>query len=198
MRRCDLNYFENAKKHYKTITKHRHEVIQNCFRAGIGFQGLFHDLSKYNPIEFIPGVLYYQGDRSPNELERETIGYSKAWLHHKGRNKHHYEHWNDYNTKTKRMEGIEMPTKYFVEMVCDRIAASKIYYGEDYRNDAPLKYFLGRKDGMLINENTKRELEKVLVMLAEQGEARTFSYLRKKVRAEQNEKADQFSRTWFR
>ena len=72
-----MNYFENAKKHFKTITRHRHEVIKNCFRAGIGLQGLFHDLSKYSPAEFIPGMLFYQGDRSPNESERETYGYSK-------------------------------------------------------------------------------------------------------------------------
>ena len=84
-----MNYFENAKKHFKTITRHRHEVIKNCFRAGIGLQGLFHDLSKYSPAEFIPGMLFFQGDRSPNESERETYGYSKAWMQHKGRNKHH-------------------------------------------------------------------------------------------------------------
>ncbi len=71
-----MGYFQNAKKHFKTVTRHRHEVIRNCFRAGIGFQGLFHDLSKYMPAEFIPGVKYYQGDRSPNEMERETIGSS--------------------------------------------------------------------------------------------------------------------------
>ena len=71
-----MNYFENAKKHFKTITRHRHEVIKNCFRAGIGLQGLFHDLSKYSPAEFIPGMLFFQGDRSPNESERETYGYS--------------------------------------------------------------------------------------------------------------------------
>ncbi|WP_407445075.1 DUF5662 family protein, partial [Fibrobacter sp.] len=42
-------------RHFYTITKHRHEVVRLCFRAGIGFQGLFHDLSKYSPTEFIPG-----------------------------------------------------------------------------------------------------------------------------------------------
>ena len=47
-------------RHFITITKHRNEVV--CpfrFKAGIGFQGLFHDLSKYSPTEFIPGAKYY-------------------------------------------------------------------------------------------------------------------------------------------
>ncbi len=192
------NYLENAKKHFLTVTRHRHKVIVNCFRAGIGFQGLFHDLSKYGPTEFIPGIMYYQGDRSPNEREREIRGYSKAWLHHKGRNKHHYEHWNDYNAISKKIEGVEMPTRYFVEMVCDRIAASKIYYGENYTNKEPLNYYLGRKNKILINKNTAQELEKVLRMLAVYGEAKTFSYLRKKIRKSRNEKAQELTNYWIR
>ena len=174
-----INYFSNAKKHFKTITRHRHEVIKNCFKAGIGIQGLFHDLSKYSPTEFIPGMLYFQGDRSPNEKERETIGYSRAWLHHKGRNKHHYEFWTDYNSTTKSFEGVKMPTKYFVEMVCDRIAASKIYHGADYKDSDPLNYYRGRKGHILIHPDTAAELEHVLEILACYGEKKTFAYLRK-------------------
>mgnify|MGYP006938595370 CR=1 FL=1 len=45
---------------------------------------MMHDLSKYSPSEFIPGVKYYQdGHRSPNNAQREDEGVSKAWLHHK-------------------------------------------------------------------------------------------------------------------
>lgn len=43
-------------KHFITITKHRHRVMLHCFKAGIPFQGLTHDLSKYSPTEFIPGA----------------------------------------------------------------------------------------------------------------------------------------------
>ncbi|HAQ52086.1 MAG TPA: catalase, partial [Lachnospiraceae bacterium] len=75
-------------KHYKTITRHRHLVMKGCFEVGLYKQGLLHDLSKYNPIEFIPGALYYKGTESPNNSERRKKGYSSAWLHHKGRNKH--------------------------------------------------------------------------------------------------------------
>ena len=86
-------------KHFLTITNHRHKVIANCARAGILWQGLRHDLSKYSPTEFIPGAKFFQGDRSPNEKEREIYGSSRAWMHHKGRNRHHYEYWNDYNPR---------------------------------------------------------------------------------------------------
>lgn len=167
-------------KHFRTITKHRHAVIKHCFKAGIGFQGLFHDLSKYTPTEFIPGVIYYQGTRSPNEGEREAIGYSKAWMHHKGRNKHHFEYWTDYDFKTKQMVGMPMPDKYIKEMFCDRVAASKIYQGDKYTDDSSLKYFeMGRnRRATLIHEQTSKKLEYLLIMLAEKGEKETFKYIR--------------------
>ena len=119
-------------KHFITITKHRHAVIRHGYKAGIFFQSLFHDLSKYSLSEFISGAKYYKGTKSPNEMEREIFGYSKAWLHHKGRNKHHFEYWFDYNPNTKRNEPVKMPIKYVKEMFCDRVAASKIYQGKNY------------------------------------------------------------------
>lgn len=78
-----------AIEHFKTITHHRHLVQQYCFRLGLYYQGLTHDLSKYSPSEFWRGVKYYQGYRSPNDAERRENGVSLAWLHHKGRNRHH-------------------------------------------------------------------------------------------------------------
>lgn len=167
-------------KHFKTITKHRHAVILHCFKAGIGFQGLFHDLSKYSLTEFIPGAIYFQGTRSPNEGERETIGFSKAWMHHKGRNKHHFEYWTDYDHNTKKMQGMPMPDKYIKEMFCDRVAASKIYQGSNYSDDSSLKYFEWGRDrrATLIHEETSRKLEFLLKMLADKGEKETFKYIR--------------------
>lgn len=167
-------------KHFNTITKHRHAVIANCFRAGIGFQGLFHDLSKYSLTEFIPGAIYYQGTRSPNEGEREAIGFSKAWMHHKGRNRHHFEYWTDYDKVTKQMVGMPMPDKYIKEMFCDRVAASKIYQGKNYTDASGLIYFEnGRpRRGTIIHEETSNKLEFLLKMLADKGEDYTFKYIR--------------------
>lgn len=165
--------------HFKTITKHRHEVIKNSYKAGILWQGLRHDLSKYSLEEFRMGIKYYQGTRSPNEAEREEKGYSAAWMHHKGRNKHHYEYWNDYDPRTKRVEQVEMPVKYVIEMFCDRVAASKIYMKEAYTDSSPLAYFLNGKEKKPIHPNTAALIEKLLRMLAEKGEEETFAYIRK-------------------
>ena len=168
-------------KHFITITHHRHKVIANCFRAGIPIRGLLHDLSKYSPTEFIPGAKYFQGNRSPNEGEREAYGYSKAWMHHKGRNRHHFEYWTDYDKVNKRMTGIKMPRKYLIEMFCDRVAASKIYNKDKYTDSKPLEYFLQAKDNRIsvINDETSVEIGYLLQMLADKGEKETFKYIRK-------------------
>ena len=86
----------NAWGHFKTITSHKFLVMKYCFKVGLYKQGFLHDLSKYSPTEFMVGAKYYQGTRSPNNAEREATGVSTSWLHHKGRNKHHFEYWVDY------------------------------------------------------------------------------------------------------
>lgn len=171
-------------KHFMTITKHRNKVIAHCAKAGIFWQGLRHDLSKYSPTEFISGAKYYQGTRSPNEKERELYGYSKAWMHHKGRNKHHYEYWNDYNPKTKEIEHVEMPLNYVVEMFCDRVAASKIYNGDKYKDSDSLNYYNRIRGKKRMHENTENVLRELLEMLSEQGEEKTFAYIRELLKKE--------------
>ena len=166
--------------HLKTITRHRHMVLRHCIKAGIPVQGLMHDLSKYSPAELIPGALYWQGTRSPNEAEREKKGYSSAWLHHKGRNKHHFEYWIDVHPVHKVYEPVEMPTRYLIEMFCDRVAASKIYRGKDYRDSDPLAYYLkGMERGRPIHPKTSKKLHFLLKMLAEKGEEQTFAFIRR-------------------
>ena len=172
-----------AWQHFKTITKHRWLVCLGCFRVGLYWQGLTHDLSKYSLTEFRAGAKYYQGNRSPNAAEREDKGYSEAWMHHKGRNRHHYEYWTDMNRQTRTYTPIPMPRKYLVEMVMDRRAACMTYQGKDYRDDAALAYFERSRERELMHEQTRRELHYILTMLARQGERETFRYLRDSVLA---------------
>lgn len=166
-------------KHFLTITKHRNAVMRHCFKAGIPIRGLLHDLSKYSPSEFFAGVKYFQGTRSPNERERELFGYSKAWMHHKGRNRHHFEYWNDVNPKSKRYEPVKMPIKYLKEMFCDRVAASKIYQGKNYVDSHPLDYFKRGRAADYMHKDTANMLEKWLIMLKEEGEKATFEQIKK-------------------
>lgn len=171
-------------RHLHTVNHHRKLVMQYCFKVGLYRQGILHDMSKYTPSEFLVGCRYYQGTRSPNNAEREATGYSTAWLHHKGRNKHHYEYWIDYSIDSREgIIGLRMPIRYVVEMFMDRIAASKTYLKEKYTDDDPLKYYESgaEKLGKMIHKDTAALLRKLLTMLSEQGEERTFDYIRREI-----------------
>ena len=167
--------------HLKTVTHHRFLVMQGCFRVGLYYQGLTHDLSKFSPTEFREGIKYYQGTRSPNAREREEKGYSLAWMHHKGRNRHHYEYWTDLSTVTFRYEPVQMPRRYLVEMVMDRRAACMTYQGKAYTSASPLKYFEKSRERLLMHPDTERALAFLLEMLRDRGEAETFRYIRSSV-----------------
>lgn len=167
-----------ALKHFITITKHKILVMKGCFRLGLYKQGLLHDMSKYLPTEFLVGCKYFQGVRSPNNAEREAKGYSEAWLHHKGRNKHHFEFWVDYSLDGRGMVPVEMPVRYVAEMFVDRVSASKVYLKDKYNQKEPLKYFQKGKGHYGMHENTSKLLEKFLEKLANDGETATFKYIK--------------------
>lgn len=176
-----------AWKHFCTINHHKMLVMKGCFQVGLYKQGLLHDLSKYSPTEFLVGCKYFQGNMSPNNAERLEKGYSSAWLHHKGRNKHHLEYWIDYGTPEKGstgqkdvpgLAGMKMPVKYVVEMYIDRVAASKNYQKEKYRRDSALKYYQNGKAVQLLQEDTRALLELLLQMTAIRGERETNDFIR--------------------
>ncbi len=157
-------------KHLHTVNVHRFVVFKLCCKCGFFWRGLTHDISKYSYEEFHESVKYYrksEGNYSPLLVAKQTEGYSKAWLHHFGRNKHHFEYWYDYAAP---IQTPIIPFKYMVEMVCDRISASKIYNRKKYNNSYPYNYFIERKDEYKINPKMNKFLELVFLDLKKNGE----------------------------
>ncbi len=152
--------------HIGVITRHRHKVFVHCCKCGIPWRGFVHDLSKFSPNEFFESIKYFTGKRSPIGVCREKNGYSRAWLHHKGRNPHHIEYWIDPDCREHPM----MPYKYAVECACDKIAATKIYKGKDYTEKLPLEHW--ERYGRLApcNPKTLAFLTKVFEDLRDYGE----------------------------
>ncbi|MCI8526290.1 MAG: catalase [Oscillospiraceae bacterium] len=167
--------------HLKTVSKHRWLVMVHCFQVGLYWRGLTHDLSKFSPTEFWAGARYYQGDRSPNVAEREANGYSRAWMHHKGRNRHHFEYWTDLKKGTREYVPVPMPTEYLVEMCMDRIAACKTYHGKDYADGDALAYLEKAQESPLMHPETMEKTRFLLSMLAQCGEKETFRFIRQHV-----------------
>lgn len=166
----------NAIGHLKTISEHKLRVGQLCFRLGLYKQGLCHDLSKYAPIEFLTGAKYFRGDVSPNSVERQEKGYSLAWLHHKGCNRHHWEFWVDFTSQG--VIAAKMPYRYVLEMFCDRVAASMVYYKDNYHDGIPLEYYQKKHQGYIMHEETEALLVLLLEYLSVHGLDETISFIK--------------------
>ncbi len=176
--------FRKASGHLKTVLTHKMLVAEGCFAVGLYSQGLLHDLSKLLPTEFLNGIRFYQGGKqSPNNGERASKGYSEAWMHHKGRNRHHFEYWTDYNIEAAKegrfpVQPVQMPRRYVVEMLMDRIAASKTYMKAAYTDESPLNYYKRGNTHRFLHPQTARELELMLRILARKGEKECFRFVR--------------------
>ena len=176
-----MNVFKRFIGHCRTVHWHRVMVRKLCFKCGLYWQGLTHDLSKYSPTEFWNGVKFYTGTKSPHVRERDRYGYSKAWLHHKGCNKHHPEYWQDIRP-SGITEPIVMPFEYFAEMLCDRVAASMIYLGDRYTDSAPLQYYVSHQGENQFHPKTRALLEKYLTKIEEEGIETVFGGLKTQIK----------------
>ena len=156
----------NIFKHFFLVLRHKAKVFRNCAKCGIIFRGIVHDLSKFSPTEFFESARHYQGNRSPIGACRRATGVSYAWLHHKGRNKHHLEYWIDTDCTVQPL----MPYKYAVECLCDKIAATKTYLGKEYSNERPYMHWQKYGNKVQANPKTMEFIEKAFQDLAEHGE----------------------------
>lgn len=157
---------KNLVLHFNLVNRHRFKVFKLCCKAGIPFRGLVHDLSKYSPTEFFESVKYYNGGYSPISNSKKENGYSKAWLHHKGRNKHHHEYWYDYAAPEKTPV---MPYKYTAEMICDTLAAGMTYQKDNWTKDYQLNYYLKDRARKHINPKIDAILLEVYEEVAKNG-----------------------------
>lgn len=186
---------KKAWKHFCLVTRHRHEVFKLCVRAGIPIRGLLHDLSKYSPTEFFESIKYYTGYMSPITKAKKEKGYSLAFIHHTNHNKHHVEYWYDMHFER---QAPMMPFKYAVELICDKIAAGKVYSGDKFDLAEPLEFFMKCDDQKYLNENMFGYIKESLEMLKDKGIKYTVNkknlkkiydkYLEKELQIERNRK----------
>lgn len=134
----------NSLKHFKKICIHKYWVAHYCFKCGLYWRGIKHDMSKFSPVEFWESVKYYQGNRSPIDAAKEDKGWSAAWMHHKGRNTHHYEYWQD--NFDNGGNPLIMPFEDSCEMLCDYLAAGRAYMGENFSYTAEWQWWAAKNN----------------------------------------------------
>lgn len=160
MSRIGGNTIKKYWLHFKTITKHKWYVMRACFKSGLYWQGIAHDLSKYSPVEFLASARHFQGNRSPIDAEKESKGYSLAWQNHKGRNKHHWQYWTDF--VDGKLIALEIPPKYLAEMLCDWVGAGKAYNKNNWTIDVFKNWYHNNKNKIVLHKLTRDYIELVV------------------------------------
>jgi hypothetical protein len=159
----------NLFKHLRTVHRHRKYVRKMCWKMGLFWQGLTHDLSKYSFVE-LSICKYYTGKKSPHQVCREKIGYSPSWNHHYHKNKHHFQFWWD-EDEVGKIIPVKMPYKYVIESFCDMVGASKAYGGKDWKPDAVWNYWITKCKGKrIMNAESEYLVEKLIWNLYQMGE----------------------------
>ena len=159
------SFWTRFKGHWNTVYTHKKWVYHYGKLMGIRWQAAIHDLSKYNPIEFLEGVKYWTGSCSPIDVCKKANGWSRAWMHHKGRNPHHYEYWVD--NLDRGGIALDMPRKYKLELLCDYLAAGRAYMGSMFSyTDELLWWENKRSGGIKMHENVERFLTDVFIHMS--------------------------------
>jgi hypothetical protein len=147
----------NLFHHLRTVQTHRKWVRHYCFLAGIPWRGIKHDLSKYSPVEFFESAHYWNGTSSPINEAKKQQGISYGWMHHKGRNTHHYEYWMD-NFDDGGIARL-MPQNDFVELVCDYLGAARAYQGNNFTYSNEYKWWIEKRKKCAMNGKNKVMLD---------------------------------------
>lgn len=167
-----MNIVIKALKHIKLVMKHKWLVFKFCCKVGIPVRGFLHDWSKFSPTEFCESIKYYNGKSTPISAAKKEYGYSSAWLHHRGRNKHHEVYWVDF---TSPAVAPVMPYKYVAEMICDKLSANITYSGKEWTNASEYEYWLKEKERVIINPKVENYLTEVFIQVKDNGIDKTLN-----------------------
>lgn len=143
------------KKHLQYLNylvRHKWFVAAACFRRGLYWQGVVHDLSKFRPREWLPYAEFFYG------TEKNRNAFDRAWLDHQHANPHHWQHWVLRNDNGSTVV-LEMPEKYVVEMVCDWEGAGRAITG---KSGTTLDWYSKNFHKMLLHPDTRTRVEELL------------------------------------
>lgn len=150
------------------VLRHKYYVMTECFKEGLYWQGITHDLSKFLPSEFIPYAQHFHGPGKNITAGRSKTGYYKptdtgdpqfdeAWFLHQKRNAHHWQHWCCPEAGEEAVP-FPMPIKYLREMICDWKGAGRAQGNQTSTKE----WYLANCRKMVLHPETRGRLEQLL------------------------------------
>jgi len=164
-------------KYLKYLLKHKWFVLLECIRVGKIWRGIWHDMSKFYPDEFIPYARYFYGTwpewdiinkggypNYPYELTRQGVekAFDLAWLKHQHRNKHHWQYWllqeDDGDLKL-----VDISYKYILEMVADWKGAGRAITGKNDPEECK-KWYLKNYNKINLSHWTRAQVNSMFMI----------------------------------
>lgn len=109
---------------------HKWFVFLECWKLGIPWRGVTHDLSKFSRAEWTPYVMKFFGDPGGLFSPAEKATFAEAWQHHQACNDHHWQHWLLRAPDGHRLHpSLEMSLPARKEMLADWRAMSRVKGG---------------------------------------------------------------------
>ena len=151
-------------KYLRYLLRHKWYVMIECFKAGLYWRGIVHDMSKFTPTEWFPYVETFYGEKpSPRDKTGAynplavSDEFDRAWLSHQHNNPHHWQYWILRGDKDTQ-KVLPMPEQYRIEMLCDWRGAGRAIKGKDETKE----WYLANRGKMLIHFKTKDWIEQML------------------------------------
>ena len=126
-----------------------------------------HDMSKFSPTEFFESVRYYQGTSSPIDACKADKGYSNAWFHHRGRNRHHWEYWVD--DFQQGMIPKKIPFRFVLEMICDFLGAGRAYSGKAFTIKSEYDWWQNKRTVVVMHADTLACVDRIFELMLSRG-----------------------------
>lgn len=136
-------------QYFKYVVKHKWFVLQACFKHGLYWRGLVHDLSKFLPSEFAPYARYFYGDKLKDKPKEVKLAFQFAWHLHQKRNDHHYQWWL-YTKENGTLAPFPMSDKAIKEMICDWIGMSKAF-----KTAGPVSWYKKNSKNLKLNKESR-------------------------------------------
>ena len=150
----------NIVDHIIDILMKKTYVLIYCFRIGLYWRGIKHDISRFSLIEFIYSIENYDPVEYPLDMRRRN-SISQAYIHYISKNDYTIEHWicND--------EPCKMPFASASECIVHLIASERIlaHFSFSYINVFK-RYVTMIDNGLKIHPHTKKFIYYILADLA--------------------------------
>jgi len=99
------------------LIKHKWYVFIECYKLGIVWQGITHDLSKFLLDEMIPYAKHFYGEKTKESKEQFLDSFRLLCK----RNKHHWQYWCDKSLSQPK----DIENQYILKMMADWRAMGK-------------------------------------------------------------------------